>query len=126
MFKWRRLAALGVLGNSGTSELPSLITGEIAADAAEGVNAGGGEVGDVRPVTEMPDDRKRRAPLSFGLAGRLPVEIEWLSDNGSPYTARETRVLSAISASSHARPRSRARNRTIERHGGSLRQNLQT
>jgi putative transposase len=28
----------------------------------------------------------------FGLAGRLPVEIEWLSDNGSPYTARETRA----------------------------------
>ena len=26
----------------------------------------------------------------FGLAGRLPVEIEWLSHNGSPYTARET------------------------------------
>ena len=29
----------------------------------------------------------------FGLVDRLPVPIEWLSDNGSPYTARETRRL---------------------------------
>jgi putative transposase len=29
----------------------------------------------------------------FGLVNRLPVPIEWLSDNGSPYTARETRAL---------------------------------
>jgi putative transposase len=27
------------------------------------------------------------------LVNRLPVTIEWLSDNGSPYTARETRRL---------------------------------
>jgi putative transposase len=27
----------------------------------------------------------------FGLMNRLPIPIEWLSDNGSPYTARETR-----------------------------------
>ena len=29
----------------------------------------------------------------FGLVNRLPKPIEWLSDNGSPYTARETRAL---------------------------------
>ena len=29
----------------------------------------------------------------FGLVKRLPATIEWLSDNGSPYTARETRAL---------------------------------
>src|SRR6516165_12831566 len=29
----------------------------------------------------------------FGLVSRLPVPIEWLSDNGSPYTASETRKL---------------------------------
>ena len=29
----------------------------------------------------------------FGLVNRLPLTIEWLSDNGSPYTARETRAL---------------------------------
>jgi putative transposase len=29
----------------------------------------------------------------FGLVNRLPAPIEWLSDNGSPYTARETRKL---------------------------------
>ena len=29
----------------------------------------------------------------FGLIDRLPKPIEWLSDNGSPYTAGETRAL---------------------------------
>jgi transposase InsO family protein len=29
----------------------------------------------------------------FGLVNQLPAPIEWLSDNGSPYTARETRRL---------------------------------
>jgi putative transposase len=29
----------------------------------------------------------------FGLVNRLPVPIEWLSDNGSPYTAHKTRVF---------------------------------
>jgi putative transposase len=29
----------------------------------------------------------------FGLVDRLPAAIEWLSDNGSPYTAGETRKL---------------------------------
>jgi len=36
-------------------------------------------------------DRERRAPR--GLADRLPTPIEWLSDNGSPYTAHATRAL---------------------------------
>ena len=29
----------------------------------------------------------------FGLVNRLAEPIEWLSDNGSPYTARQTRAL---------------------------------
>jgi transposase InsO family protein len=29
----------------------------------------------------------------FGLISKLPKPIEWLSDNGSPYTAGETRAL---------------------------------
>src|SRR5262249_19219060 len=29
----------------------------------------------------------------FGLVSKLPRPIEWLSDNGSPYTAAETRAL---------------------------------
>jgi len=29
----------------------------------------------------------------FGLANRLLAPLEWLSDNGSPYTAREARAL---------------------------------
>jgi transposase len=34
VFKWRRLAALGVIGIPGASELPSFVGVEVAADAA--------------------------------------------------------------------------------------------
>jgi putative transposase len=48
---------------------------------------GGIESGDIRDL--MIESLERR----FGLADRLPTPIEWLSDNGSPYTARDTRLL---------------------------------
>jgi putative transposase len=48
---------------------------------------GGIDSGDVRDL--MIESVERR----FGLVNRLPLPIEWLSDNGSPYTARETRAL---------------------------------
>ena len=48
---------------------------------------GGINGGDVRDL--MIESVERR----FGLVNRLPLPIEWLSDNGSPYTARETRAL---------------------------------
>jgi putative transposase len=48
---------------------------------------GGIDGGDIRGL--MIDSVERR----FGLVNRLPMPIEWLSDNGSPYTARETRRL---------------------------------
>lgn len=41
------------------------------------------------PIHVMIESIDRR----FGLVNRLPLTIEWLSDNGSPYTARETRAL---------------------------------
>jgi transposase len=34
VFKWRRLAALGVIGIPGASELPSFVSVEVSADAA--------------------------------------------------------------------------------------------
>ena len=43
--------------------------------------------GDIRDL--MLESIERR----FGLVTRLPMPIEWLSDNGSPYTARETRAF---------------------------------
>ena len=43
--------------------------------------------GDVRDL--MLDSMERR----YGPVDRLPSAIEWLSDNGSPYVARETRAL---------------------------------
>jgi putative transposase len=48
---------------------------------------GGIDSGDIRDL--MIESVERR----FGLVNRLPVPIEWLSDNGSPYTAHETRKL---------------------------------
>jgi putative transposase len=48
---------------------------------------GGINSGDIRDL--MIESVERR----FGLVDRLPVSIEWLSDNGSPYTARETRAF---------------------------------
>jgi transposase InsO family protein/transposase-like protein len=48
---------------------------------------GGISSGDIRDL--MIESIERR----FGLVGQLPVAIEWLSDNGSPYTAGETRAL---------------------------------
>jgi putative transposase len=43
--------------------------------------------GDIRDL--MIDSIERR----FGPADRLPDAVEWLTDNGSPYVARETRAL---------------------------------
>ncbi len=48
---------------------------------------GGLDSGEIRDV--MIESVEAR----FGLVKRLPATIEWLSDNGSPYTARETRAL---------------------------------
>jgi putative transposase len=48
---------------------------------------GGITGGDIRDL--MIESVERR----FGLVNRLPVPIEWLSDNGSPYIARKTRAF---------------------------------
>jgi len=48
---------------------------------------GGIDSSDIRDL--MVESVERR----FGLVGKLPQPIEWLSDNGSPYTAGETRAL---------------------------------
>jgi len=48
---------------------------------------GGIEAGDIRDL--MVESVERR----FGLMDRLPTTVEWPCDNGSPYTARDTRAL---------------------------------
>jgi putative transposase len=48
---------------------------------------GGIDSGDVRDLMIASVEQR------FGLVNRLPRPIEWLSDNGSPHTARETRAL---------------------------------
>ena len=65
---------------------------------------GGIDSGDIRDL--MIESVERR----FGLVNRLPVPIEWLSDNGSPYTAAERESWPARSAWCRARRRSKARN----------------
>ena len=59
----------------------------------------------------------------FG-ALRAPAPVEWLSDNGSPYTAKGTRVFATqlnLVSLLHA-----SRESGIQRPGGSLRANLQS
>jgi putative transposase len=48
---------------------------------------GGIDSGDIRDLMIQSVEQR------FGLVNRLPLAIEWLSDNGSPYTAGETRKL---------------------------------
>jgi putative transposase len=48
---------------------------------------GGIDSGDIRDLMIQSVEAR------FGLVNRLPAPVEWLSDNGSPYTARETRAL---------------------------------
>jgi putative transposase len=48
---------------------------------------GGIDSGDIRDLMIQSVEAR------FGLANRLPAPLEWLSDNGSPYTAREARAL---------------------------------
>ena len=48
---------------------------------------GGIDSGDIRDLMIQSVEAR------FGLVSRLPAPVEWLSDNGSPYTARETRAL---------------------------------
>jgi hypothetical protein len=54
------------------------------------------------------DDRECRAARGAGQP--IAAAIEWLSDNGSPYTAVKPAIWLARSAWCHARRRSRARN----------------
>jgi len=51
---------------------------------------GGIDSSDIRDL--MVESVERR----FGLADRLPTPIQWLSDNGSPYTATDTRALARL------------------------------
>src|SRR3954468_9109450 len=43
--------------------------------------------------SDIRDLMVERVERGFGLVNKLPKPIEWLSDNGSPYTAGDTRTL---------------------------------
>jgi len=54
---------------------------------------GGINSGDVRDLMIESVERRFGLVIPGSSPGRPPLPIEWLSDNGSPYTARETRAL---------------------------------
>jgi transposase len=60
VFKWRRLAELGVIGIAGASELPSFVAVEIAGEAAEPLTASQ-PLGET--MTEQPSHAKTPASL---------------------------------------------------------------
>jgi putative transposase len=68
-----------------------------------------GDSGDIRDLMIKIVERR------FGLVNRLPAPIEWLSDNGSPYTARETRAFACDIGLVPRKP-------AVERYGRGLRQ----
>jgi transposase len=79
VFKWRRLAALGVIGIPGASELPSFVAVEVAADTAEGGTAPAdvpAPLGSV-PVTLPPASRgqDRSGVIEIDLGGGRCVRV---------------------------------------------------
>src|ERR1700747_673472 len=69
-----------------TDASPSMSATAAGAPMALGVAATRGDGGERICVLMVPAVEHR-----FGLVNRLPVTIEWLSDNGSCYVAGETR-----------------------------------
>jgi transposase len=85
VFKWRRLAALGVIGIPGASDLPSFVALEVAADAAaEPPTTASEAVGEERTVsarTSPAEPRERRAgvieiELGSGRCVRVVGEVD--------------------------------------------------
>lgn len=76
VFKWRRLAALGVIDIPGASELPSFVAVEIAEDAAAN------EVAETEPVAAGPAGRAAGVPAMMppakpgqGRSGVIEIEL---------------------------------------------------
>jgi transposase len=79
VFKWRRLAALGVIGIPGASELPSFVAVEVAADAAEEGTAPGDVPAPLEsvPATLPPASRGQDRPgvIEIDLGGGQCVRV---------------------------------------------------
>ncbi|MGE5769299.1 MAG: IS66-like element accessory protein TnpA [Betaproteobacteria bacterium] len=79
VFKWRRLAALGVIGIPGASELPSFVAVEVAADAAKEGTAPGDVPAPLEsvPATLPPASRGRDQPgvIEIDLGGERCVRV---------------------------------------------------
>ena len=76
VYKWRRLAELGVIGMPGVSELPSFVAVEIAQDV---LFLPGPAAAEVKPIaaTEAPRRRRRKAGLiEIELAGGRRVRVD--------------------------------------------------
>jgi transposase len=76
VYKWRRLAELGVIGMPGMSELPSFVAVEITQDVP---SLPGPAAAEVKPIvaTEAPRRRRRKAGLiEIELAGGRRVRVD--------------------------------------------------
>jgi transposase len=77
VFKWRRLATLGVIGIPGASELPSFVAVEVAADAAAEPAAVPMPVQAVPAKTAPPSHAMRRAGvIEIDLGGGRYVRVD--------------------------------------------------
>jgi transposase len=77
VFKWRRLATLGVIGIPGASELPSFVAVEVAADAAAEPAAVPMPVPAVPAKTAPPSPAMRRAGvIEIDLGGGRYVRVD--------------------------------------------------
>jgi transposase len=77
VYKWRRLADLGVIGLPGVSELPSFVAVEIARDVPSLPGPAAAEVKPIVAATEAPRRRRRKAGLiEIELAGGRRVRVD--------------------------------------------------
>jgi transposase len=77
VFKWRRLAALGVIGIPGASDLPSFVAVEVAADAAaEPPTRASEAVGEERAVSARTSPGVIEIELGSGRCVRVVGEVD--------------------------------------------------
>ncbi len=75
VFKWRRLAALGVIGIRGASELPSFVAVEVAVDPAEPPSTTSEPLGEGSAKRALPARMSSAEPWEERRAGVIEIEL---------------------------------------------------
>lgn len=76
VYKWRRLAELGVIGRPGASELPSFVAVEIARDGSRAAGTGPGGGADSRGRSAAPAATQEGGLIDIELAGGRRVRVD--------------------------------------------------